>query len=53
MSDQQRLSTPSLLLSDEEFVQRLIGVGYTREEAVAMLQQDLADAAEEDGYDGP
>jgi len=41
------------LLSDEEFIQRLIKAGYSREEASAMLNQDLEDAAEEDGYDGP
>lgn len=41
------------LLTDEEFIGRLVEAGYTREEAAAMLRQDLADAAEEDGYDGP
>jgi hypothetical protein len=39
--------------SDEWFIARLVGVGYTREEAIAMLESDLEDAAEEDGYDGP
>ncbi len=43
----------SRLLTDEQFIKRLIEAGYTREEATAMLRQDLADAAEEDGYDGP
>jgi hypothetical protein len=40
-------------MTDEEFILRLMSVGFSRKEAEEMLRRDLEDAAEEDGYDGP
>jgi hypothetical protein len=36
-------------MTDEEFVQHLISVGWEREEAIAELRRTLEEAAEEDG----
>lgn len=38
---------------DEWFIERMVKAGLTPAQAKKRLQQDYADAAEEDGYDGP
>lgn len=49
-----RSPTPKDLSPEErEFAARLIGNGWSKEEAEAEAVRALADAAEEDGYDGP
>lgn len=39
-------------LTDEEFVQRLINAGWTKEEAEAELKR-IDEEVDEAGYDGP
>ena len=45
--------TPKQRQDNAWFLVRLVEAGYSKKEAESMLAQDLADAAEEDGYDGP
>lgn len=46
------LNTP-LSPEEREFADMLIGNGWPAAEAEAEARRALADAAEEDGYDGP
>ena len=53
MSDIQKLTYSTLNPVERRIVDQWVKGGYSLEETLDLLNNDLTDAAEEDGYDGP